>query len=157
MLSTPVSMGECNTVLSAYTKALRIVLHSPIGMLLTELIQARHPMIQVWSTIALFPPEILPLTLFQMKKFRLFRLKKFADNNFRFDENCRKFSKRVENTVEKGEIARSYSVFQRLVLQTSKKSGLNWERVQGFNKHNTALTYYQTTNFRLFQTERVCR
>ena len=33
------------------------------------------------------------------------KLKKFADNNFKFDENGRKFSKRIENTVGKGEIA----------------------------------------------------
>ena len=29
----------------------------------------------------------------------------FADDNFKFDENGRKLSKRVENTVRKGEIA----------------------------------------------------
>ena len=34
------------------------------------------------------------------------KLKKFADDNFKFDENGRKFSKRVENTLGKGEIAR---------------------------------------------------
>ena len=34
------------------------------------------------------------------------KLKQFADNNFKFDENSRKFSKWVENTVGKGEIAR---------------------------------------------------
>ena len=34
------------------------------------------------------------------------KLKQFADDNFKFDENSRKFSKRVENTVGKGEIAR---------------------------------------------------
>ena len=33
------------------------------------------------------------------------KLKEFADNNFNFDENGRKFSKWVENTVRKGEIA----------------------------------------------------
>ena len=33
------------------------------------------------------------------------KLKVFADDNFKFDENGRKFSKWVENTVEKGEIA----------------------------------------------------
>ena len=33
-------------------------------------------------------------------------LKEFADNNFKVDGNCRKFSKQVENTVRKGEIAR---------------------------------------------------
>ena len=34
------------------------------------------------------------------------KLKEFADNNFKFDENGGKLSKRVENTVGKGEIAR---------------------------------------------------
>ena len=31
-------------------------------------------------------------------------MKEFADNNFKFDLNDGKFSERVENTVEKGEI-----------------------------------------------------
>ena len=35
-----------------------------------------------------------------------FKLKEFADDNFKFDMNGRKFSKRVENNVKKGEIAR---------------------------------------------------
>ena len=35
------------------------------------------------------------------------KLKEFADNNFAFDENGGKFSERVENSVEKGEIARN--------------------------------------------------
>ena len=34
------------------------------------------------------------------------KLKEFADDNFKFDENGRKFSKELENTVGKGEIAR---------------------------------------------------
>ena len=34
------------------------------------------------------------------------KLKEFADDNFNFDENGWKFSKKVENTVVKGEIAR---------------------------------------------------
>ena len=33
------------------------------------------------------------------------KLKDFANDNFRFDENGRKFSEWVENTVENGEIA----------------------------------------------------
>ena len=33
------------------------------------------------------------------------KLKEFADNNFKFDENGRKLSKGVANTVGKGEIA----------------------------------------------------
>ena len=54
-----------------------------------------------------------------------------ADNNFIFDEYGRKFSKWVENTVGKGEIAHykqflffSHNVFKRLTLQTSKNHGL---------------------------------
>ena len=46
------------------------------------------------------------LTHYQTTNFRLFQLKEFADDNFKFDENSRKLSKWVENTVEKGEIAR---------------------------------------------------
>ena len=34
-------------------------------------------------------------------------LKEFADDNFKFDENGRKFFKWVENTAGKGEIARN--------------------------------------------------
>ena len=34
------------------------------------------------------------------------KLKEFADDNFKFGENGRELSKRVENTVGKGEIAR---------------------------------------------------
>ena len=33
------------------------------------------------------------------------KLTEFADGNFKFDKNCRKFSKWVENYVGKGEIA----------------------------------------------------
>ena len=33
------------------------------------------------------------------------KLKEYADDIFKFDENCRKFSRRVENSVGKGEIA----------------------------------------------------
>ena len=56
-----------------------------------------------------------------------FKLKEFADDNFKFDENGRKLSKQEENTVGKGEIARyeqfffSHSVFKRLVSQGCQK------------------------------------
>ena len=45
------------------------------------------------------------LTPSQTTKLDCSSLKEFADNNFRFDENGRKLSKRVENTVGRGEIA----------------------------------------------------
>ena len=37
---------------------------------------------------------------------KLSKLKEFADDNFKFDENGRKFFEQVENTMGKGEIAR---------------------------------------------------
>ena len=47
------------------------------------------------------------LTHYHVTNFGLFQTKKkFADDNFKFDENGRQLSKRVENTVGKGEIAR---------------------------------------------------
>ena len=58
------------------------------------------------------------------------KLKEFADDNFKFDENGRKLSKRLENTVGKGEIARneqfsfSHSVFKRFVSQGRQKASL---------------------------------
>ena len=58
------------------------------------------------------------------------KLRAFADNNLKFDENGRKFSKWVDNTVGKGEIARYeqfllFSLcFKRLVLQTRQNQGL---------------------------------
>ena len=49
---------------------------------------------------------IYGLTHYQTTNFRLFQLKEFADDNFKFDENGSKLSKWVENIVGKGEIAR---------------------------------------------------
>ena len=50
-----------------------------------------------------FSKQLYVLTLSQTTNFRL---KEFADDNFKFDENGRMFSNPIENTVEKGEIAR---------------------------------------------------
>ena len=48
------------------------------------------------------------------------KLKKFAEDNFKINENGRKFSLRVENTVEKGEIARyeQYPLFSQCFHRT---------------------------------------
>ena len=65
------------------------------------------------------------------------KLKVFADNNFKLEGNGRKFSKRVENTVEKAEICllRAISpfpsVFKRLELQTRKNQGLVGRGING--------------------------
>ena len=46
------------------------------------------------------------LTLSKQQILESSKLKEFVDDNFRFDENGRKFYKRVQNVVGKGEIAR---------------------------------------------------
>ena len=50
--------------------------------------------------------DIINLGLTLSKNDKFWTLKEFADNNLKFDENGRKLSKRVENTVGNGEIAR---------------------------------------------------
>ena len=64
------------------------------------------------------------------------KLKEFADDNFKFDENVRKLSKRVENTVRKGEIAR-YEQFllfpqclQKACVPGASKGVIGWEWVK---------------------------
>ena len=64
-----------------------------------------------------------------MTNFRLFQTERVADN-FEFNQNGIRFSKRVENAMGKGKLlvtsnsSFSHSVFKRLVLQTSKNQGL---------------------------------
>ena len=59
-----------------------------------------------------------------------FKSKEFADDNFKFDENGRKLSKKLENTVGKGEIARYAEFhlfpqcFQRVVSPGHQKVSL---------------------------------
>ena len=58
------------------------------------------------------------------------KLKELADDNSKFDENGIKFSKRVENTVGKGEIARYKQFllfpqcFQKTCTADTKEPGL---------------------------------
>ena len=44
---------------------------------------------------------VINLTHYQTTNFRLVQIKHSADDNFKFDENTRKLSERVENTVGK--------------------------------------------------------
>ena len=63
------------------------------------------------------------------------KLKKFADDNFKFDENGRKLSTRVENTLGKEEIARYEHFlpfprcFQKDCLPGASKGVIVWEWV----------------------------
>ena len=63
--------------------------------------------------------------------------KEFADDNFKFDENGSKLSKRVENIVGKGEIARYeqfflFPVFQKARFLGASKGVIVWEWVNSF-------------------------
>ena len=73
----------------------------------------------------------VPLTLPKQQVLGSPKLKEFADDNFKYDENGEKFSKRVENAVGEKEkllvtsnFSFSLSVFKSQVLQTCKKQGL---------------------------------
>ena len=59
-----------------------------------------------WPVSTPFATEHI-LTHYQTTNLDSSKLKEFADDNFKFDENGRKLSKRIENTVGKGEIARN--------------------------------------------------
>ena len=63
-------------------------------------------------------------------------MKEVADDNFKFDENWRNLSKQVENTVEKGEIARYEQFllfpqcFQKACFPGASKRVIVWEWVK---------------------------
>ena len=73
------------------------------------------------------------LTHYQTTNLRLFQTKEFAVDNFKFDKNGRNFSKWVENTVGKGEIARYEQFllfpqcFQEACFQGVSKGVIVWE------------------------------
>ena len=64
------------------------------------------------------------------------KLKEIVNNNFKFDENGRKLSKGVENTVEKGKIACFEQFllfpqcFQKAFFQGASKGVIVWEWVK---------------------------
>ena len=77
---------------------------------------------------------LLPITRRQISDSS--KLKEFADDNFRSDENDRKLSKRVENTVGKGEIARYKQFllfaqcFQKACFPGASKGVIVWQWVK---------------------------
>ena len=68
------------------------------------------------------------------------KLKAVVNDKFKFDENCGKFSKWIENTVGKGEIALYKQFFlypqsfQKTCIADTKKSELVWDRVNALSK-----------------------
>ena len=89
------------------------------------------------------------------------KLKECADDNFKFDENGRKLSKWVENTVGKGEIARNEQFllfpqcFQKACFPGASKGVIVWEWVKIPAMTDMFLCYNQTripVTFVLFPT-----
>ena len=82
---------------------------------------------------------LLFLTLPQTKSLHFCQLEEFPDNSFELDENGRKFSKSVKNTLGKGEIARYEQFllfphcFQKIDTADTLKQGPYWERVNSFS------------------------
>ena len=87
------------------------------------------------------------------------KLKEFADDNSKLDENGRTFSKKVEKTVGKGEIARYEQFllfpqcFQKTCTTDTLKPGLVWER---YNGDAFFLTHRQSCFLLLFH-KSICR
>ena len=75
-------------------------------------------------------------------KFETSEFKEFVDDNFIFDENGRKLTKRVENTVEKGEIVRYEQFllfpqcFQKACFQGASKGVIVLEWVNVYSTLN---------------------
>ena len=94
------------------------------------------PVLSLWLTKLMTRQPILDWS----------KLKQSADNNFKFDENSRKFSKQVENTVGKGEIARYEQFllfpqcFRKACFPGASKGVIVWEWVKV--KHMCALETY---------------
>ena len=86
------------------------------------------------------------LTLTRRSILDTSKLNEFADDNFKFHENGRKLSKRVENTVGKGEIARYEQFllfpqcFQKTCFLGASKGVIVWEWVKQQIRHPTAFS-----------------
>ena len=80
------------------------------------------------------------------------KLKELEDDNFKFDQNGRKLSKLVENTVEKEEIARYEQFllfpqyFQKACFPGASKGVIVWEWV------NQTTSFYTDPNSKHLQT-----
>ena len=85
------------------------------------------------------------------------KLKEFADNNFNFDENGRRFSKQIESTVGKGEIARYEQFllfpqcFQKTCTADMQKPGLVWERVKSICRRHMMVNINSSFTLMIFK------
>ena len=95
----------------------------------------KGPKFVVWERVKWLWEKCL-LTLPKWQILDSHKLKELADENFKFDENGRKFCTQVENTVGKGEVARYKQFplfpqcFQKTCTVDMYKPGFVWEKVK---------------------------
>ena len=84
----------------------------------------------------MYPKALVSQTAYPITRRQILdssKLKEFADDNFKFDENVKKLSKWVENTVGKGKIARYEQFllfpqrFQKACFPGASKGVIEWE------------------------------
>ena len=98
-------------------------IHQGVGLIIATLVSSSTSEIMKDSS------NLNSLTLYQWQILDSSKLKEFADDNFKFDENGRKLFKWVKNSwktkklLVTSNISFSHSVFKRLVLQTHKNQG----------------------------------
>ena len=89
-----------------------------------------------------FERVLFRLFFSQTTNFRLFQTERLCRRQLKCDENRRRYSKRIENTVGKGEIARYEQFllfpqcFQRVVLETHQNQGLDCFKLKDFADDN---------------------
>ena len=99
-----------------------------------------------------FFPQCFPLPFPTQQILDSSKLKGFADDNFKFNKNGKKFSRRVEST----------QCFQKTCTADTLKQGLVWERVKPISLYCENLVLWinplpDDKNFRLAQIETNCR
>ena len=91
---------------------------------------------EMTDSVSLITGTHLPIT--RRKILDSSKLKEFADDNFKYDENGRKLSKGIEYTVGKGETARNEQFllfpqcFQKACFPGASKGVIVWEWVKPF-------------------------
>ena len=88
------------TVFSFIRRVQEAGIFSSIHSVFSPIIEKFHHVGHLYFVVCKFFQSFPKKQIFYSSK-----LKEFADDNFKFDENVRKFSKGVENTAGKGEIA----------------------------------------------------
>ena len=96
-----------------------------------------EPWVSSFSTMFSNAVSVRVMNPFPNDKFKTSKLEEFADDNFKCDENARKLSKRIENTVGKGEIACSGIVPNLLwnypkvfILELSQSSTISYKLLE---------------------------